>query len=337
MSNIVIIGGGSWGLAMAQLLSIQHNIKVWEYNLEFVKELQKTKTNTKLLPDLILNDSIFFSNDKTEIFADKSIDMIIIATPVSFIRNTIKSFIEHIKECKNLKAIVNLAKGLEQNSHKRVSEILKDELPTKYHHIICTLSGPSHAEEVSRNIPTTVVIAGDDLNAVHYARDKISSPYFRVYSSNDLIGVELGGTIKNIIAIAAGIIDGLQLGDNTKGALLTRGIAEIIRLGVALGAKTETFSGLSGIGDLITTAISTHSRNRHVGFELGKGRKLDDILNSMTMVAEGVYSSKAIWELKEQLNVEMPIVDEVYQVLFFNKPSFQALNDLMTRELKDEV
>ncbi|HOQ81376.1 MAG TPA: NAD(P)H-dependent glycerol-3-phosphate dehydrogenase [Candidatus Cloacimonadota bacterium] len=337
MSNIIIIGGGSWGLAMAQMLSNQHNVRVWEYNPHYVKELQETHCNSSLLPDFKLNDSILFSNDKNEVFAIDRVDLLIFATPVSFVRNTVQSFLPHIVKSNGLKAIVNLAKGLEQGSHKRMSEVLQDELPEEYHSIIATLSGPSHAEEVSKNVPTTVVIAGEDIQAIRFARDTMSTPYFRAYSSTDIIGVELGGTVKNIIAIAAGIIDGLALGDNTKGALLTRGIAEITRLGVAMGAKAETFAGLSGIGDLITTAISTHSRNRYVGFELGKGRKISDILGSMKMVAEGVYSSKAIWELKEELKVVMPITDEVYNVLFVDKSPSQAVNDLMTRSLKDEI
>ncbi|HOD53687.1 MAG TPA: NAD(P)H-dependent glycerol-3-phosphate dehydrogenase [Candidatus Cloacimonadota bacterium] len=337
MSDIVIIGGGSWGLAMAHLLSHNHQVRVWEFNPEYVKELTETRYNSVLLPHIKMSQNILFSHQKDTIFNQFDPDLLIIATPVAYVRQTIRDFVPFIQKCSNLKTIVNLAKGLEQESLKRMSEVLKDELPTEFHSIIATLSGPSHAEEVAKKIPTTVVIAGSDPEAITYARNTISTPWFRAYSSYDIIGVELGGTVKNIIAIAAGIIDGLGLGDNTKGALLTRGIAEIKRLGLAMNAEADTFSGLSGIGDLITTAISLHSRNRYVGYELGKGRKTDEILKSMTMVAEGVFSAKAIWELKEKLHVEMPITDEVYKVLFENKSPKEALTDLMTRELKDEV
>jgi len=335
MKNIIILGGGSWGLAMANILSTRHKVRVWEFNPDSVQEIIKTGYNSKVLPNNKINPEIFISNSMSETFDIPMIDILILAVPSQFVRQTVISAKPYLSD-KKIKSIVNLAKGFEQITHKRMSEVIIEELNDDLKSLVCTLSGPSHAEEVANSIPTTVVIASKNDSPAKFAQLNLSNPHFRIYTSNDICGVEIGGAVKNIISIAAGIIDGMGFGDNTKGALLTRGIAEIIRLGKALNADEKTFSGLSGIGDLITTAISPHSRNRYVGFELGKGKKLDDILHSMNMVAEGVNTTKAVWELKEKLNVSMPITDEIYKVLFFNKPPKQALTDLMTRELKDE-
>lgn len=336
MANIRILGGGSWGLAMAQTLSENHSVKIWEFNPDYVNDVRNNHRNSILLPDILISSNIFISNNPEEVIDSDLIDIIIFATPIAFIRETAKRFKSLIDQQRSLKTLINLAKGLEQVTLKRMSEVLKEELSKDFHDKICTLSGPSHAEEVANKIPTTVVIAGFDSYSIKYAQSEMSTRSFRIYSSYDVVGVEIGGAVKNIISIAAGIIDGLNYGDNTKGALLTRGLAEIKRLGCALGADPHTFSGLSGIGDLITTAISQHSRNRFVGFQLGKMNTLDDILKSMNMVAEGVYTTKAIYDLKNKLNVEMPITEEIYNVLFNNKSPKSALTDLMTRELKDE-
>lgn len=336
MNNIVILGGGSWGLSMANMLSHKHKVRVWEYNNDFVQEIIKTGYNSRVLPNIRINQDILVSNSIQEVFNIPEIDILILAVPSQFVRQTIRQANQYLTIDKQVKAIVNLAKGFEQHTLKRMSEVLSEELDAPFKNLVCTLSGPSHAEEVAKGIPTTVVVASQNENASKYAQHKMSNNFFRIYTSKDIVGVEIGGAVKNIISIAAGIIDGMGYGDNTKGALLTRGITEIIRLGIALNAEPQTFSGLSGIGDLITTAISPHSRNRHVGYELGKGRKLQDILSEMVMVAEGVNTTQAIWELKEKLHVNMPITDEIYQVLFFDKSPKQALNDLMSRELKNE-
>ncbi len=337
MSEISIIGGGSWGLSMALMLRNNfHNVRVWEYNQESVKKLRETRRNDNYLKNIIFSEDIYFTNDIKEILNNKP-EIIVFAVPSSYLRQTLITLksVANEETLSNLKAIVNLAKGLEEGSLKRMSELIAEEMPDSVHKFICTLSGPSHAEEVAQKIPTAVVVAGKNEETLQYVQQQFSNVYFRVYTSLDIVGVEIGAAVKNIIAIAAGVIDGLCFGDNTKGAL-TRGLAEIQRLGLALNAESETFSGLSGLGDLVTTAISQHSRNRFVGYHLGKGKKLADILADMIMVAEGVITTKNIRELKERLNISMPITEEMYQVLFNDKSPHDALIDLMSRDLKPE-
>ncbi len=336
MAKISIIGGGSWGLAMANLLSSnKHQVKIWEYNEDYVNEVKNHRMNSKLLPGIKIQDDIYITNDLKELFNNK-LDVLIFAVPTKFLREIVYSIYPYITKHSGIELIINLAKGVEEKTLKRISEILIDELPESLHNIISTLSGPSHAEEVARGVPTAVVLAGTNAKAIKYGQEILSNEYFRVYTSEDIIGVELGGAIKNIVAIAAGIVDGLGYGDNTKGALLTRGIVEIKRLGVLLGANPETFLGLSGIGDLITTAISMHSRNRFVGYELGLGKPLEKILENMVMVVEGVNTAQAIYQLKEKLQVDMPIIDQIYHVLFMNKEPREAIKELMLRDLKKE-
>ncbi len=337
MSKIIILGGGSWGLSMANMLDkFHHNVTVWEINQAYVDELKEMRSSTRFLPNIKFCDSIFFSSSLQEVFKFQENDLMILAIPSQYVRETVKKIIPYITKQKSLKGIINLAKGLEISTLKRMSEVIKEELPVQLQNMVSTLSGPSHAEEVAKENPTAIVLAGNDPDSIKYVQKTITNHFFRVYTSTDLIGVEIGGAVKNIISIAAGIIDGLGFGDNTKGALLTRGIAEIQRLGIAVHADPKTFQGLSGIGDLITTSISLHSRNRHVGYELGKGRSLEEILSQMVMVAEGINSTKAIWKLKEELKVEMPITEQIYQVLFLKKNPRTALTELMTRSLKDE-
>ncbi len=336
MPKAVIIGGGSWGLAFSSLL-IDNKVDVylWEYNSRYVAEIRQTGYNSSLLPGIRINALVTLSSDMSEILSSQP-DILILAVPSHVLRETLQKISPYLPQQQNLKSIVNLAKGIEETTLLRMSEVIASELPERYHQLISTLSGPSHAEEVARRIPTAVVLAGKNEKSYTYAQELISNDYFRVYSSDDLIGVELGGAVKNIIAIASGIVSGLGLGDNTQGALLTRGLAEIRRLGEALGADPNTFNGLSGIGDLITTAISSHSRNRYVGFHLGKGEKLSAVLAGMTMVAEGVRTTKSIYELQSSAGVSMPITEEIYLVLFAGKPPREAIHDLMTRELKEE-
>jgi glycerol-3-phosphate dehydrogenase (NAD(P)+) len=338
--RIAIIGGGGWGLALAKLLAENsHPVLVREHNPTFLQGLRESHSNPALLPNVVLPPEIGFTGDFHEV-ADFSPQIVVLATPSQFIRSTLQSIpasdAHKIWQSPELIAIVNVAKGIEEGSHKTMSAVLEEELPSIVADKICTLSGPSHAEEVAHLIPTTVVIAGRDAPLLETLQTVFSNSYFRVYSSTDLIGVEIGGAVKNIIAIAAGIIAGLGFGDNTTGALLTRGIVEVSRLGVACGARPETFLGLSGIGDLITTATSKHSRNRHVGLEIGKGRKLSEILREMSMVAEGVQTTRSVWQLAQLKNISMPIVNQVYQVLYEDKDPQQAIIDLMTRELKPE-
>ncbi|MDP8231916.1 MAG: NAD(P)H-dependent glycerol-3-phosphate dehydrogenase [Candidatus Zophobacter franzmannii] len=336
MLDIRVIGGGSWGLALANLVADNgHSLTVWEYEKERADELIATHTNSVFLPGIKLNQAISFTNDLSDALKGE-FDILLFAVPSQVLRIVAVQAWEYIQNKKDLKAIVNVAKGIEKKSLKRMSEVLSDTFYPQFKSLIMTLSGPSHAEEVAKKISTAVVIAGGTSSNQQLVQETFSNSYFRVYASDDIVGVELGGAVKNIISIAAGIADGLGLGDNTMGALLTRGIAEIKRLGVAMGAKPETFLGLSGIGDLITTAMSPHSRNRFVGTEIGKGRTLDEILSEMVMVAEGVDSTKSVYQLCKQYEVEMPITEQVYKMLFENKDPKEAIRSLMTRTLKQE-
>jgi glycerol-3-phosphate dehydrogenase (NAD(P)+) len=335
-TKFAVLGGGAWGLALAKLLSENgHQVGVWEFNPEFVKLLQKTHANPHLLKGVTLPPDITFSNNFTDILTPDT-QHIIVAIPSQFLRETVRKASPVICGLQHLQSVISVVKGIEQVTHKRMSEVLQEELPCELCSEMACLSGPSHAEEVARQVPTVVVIAGKDNALLQKLQGLFSNPWFRMYRSEDMIGVEIGGAVKNIIAIAAGIIDGLEMGDNTKGALIARGVVEIQRLGVALGARPETFLGLSGIGDLYATASSKYSRNRFVGNEIGKGRKLADILAGMQAVAEGVASTRSVLELSRQSGVEMPITEQINEVLFNHKSPRQAITDLMTRSLKSE-
>lgn len=329
-TKIAVLGAGSWGTTVAiHLHKLDLQVMMWEYFPENVAFMNKTRRNP-LLTGIPIPDEIIISNDLNETVKDA--ESIIVAVP----SHTMRDLLGNIKGLiADDGIIVNLSKGIEENTLYRMSELI--------HHIlnhpvgkIVTLSGPSHAEEVSREVPTAIVAASADIDSARYVQNLFSSAYFRVYTSTDIIGVELGGSIKNIIAIASGICDGLGLGDNSKAALITRGLMEIIRMGVLLGAKEATFAGLSGVGDLIVTCSSKHSRNRYVGEEIGKGRKLDDILKGMSMVAEGVHTCMTVHQMIEKYRILMPISTEIYKVLFDGKNPRTALTDLMTRDPVDE-
>jgi glycerol-3-phosphate dehydrogenase (NAD(P)+) len=338
--KIAILGGGGWGLALAKLLAEKQNrVLVWEYNPQHLAILQEQHGNSLLLKDVVLPDKVSFTGSFEDIASFDS-DILLLATPSQFIRATLAAIppflMSSIFASTKLKAIVNVAKGIEEGSLMTIDRILAEALPPSVHGKICALSGPSHAEEVARGLPTTVVIAGSDEELLIQLQDIFSNAYFRVYRSPDIVGVEIGGAVKNIIAIAAGIVAGLGFGDNTIGALLTRGIVEISRFGREMGAQPETFMGLTGIGDLITTAISSHSRNRYVGFEVGSGKKMKDILSSMSMVAEGVATTRSVHFLASQMNIDMPIVEQVYLILYEDKDPLKAMRELMLRDLKAE-
>ena len=335
-TEFAILGGGAWGLALAKLLSENgHQVRVWEFNPEFVALLRETHSNPFLLKDVTLPESITFSHDFGEVLTPET-DYLIFAVPSQFLRAAVRQAAPYINQLPRLKAVINVAKGIEEHSLKRMSEILTEELAPGLSGKIVCLSGPSHAEEVARQIPTAVVLAGPDDELLQELQPLFSTTYFRAYRSADQAGVEIGGAVKNVIAIAAGIIDGLGYGDNTKGALLARGLAEISRLGLALGAQPETFLGLSGIGDLFTTASSLHSRNRFVGNEIGTGKKLPDILSAMQSVAEGVATTRSVHQLSQNLGIEMPITEQIFEVLFHDKSPKLAMLELMTRSLKQE-
>lgn len=330
--RITILGAGSWGLAIARLLELNgHELTMWEFDRVECERLKELRTIPEKLPGFALAESIRVTNDLSD--SCREADLIVLAVPAQVTRSVLKGLGRDLPAGA---ALVNLAKGIEASTLCRISEIATAETGLTLERF-ATLSGPSHAEEVMRDMPTTVVVASVDEALAGRVQTIFARPTFRVYQSTDLIGVEYGGALKNIIAIAAGIASGLEFGDNTMGALLTRGLTEIARLGVAAGAKLETFAGLSGLGDLVTTCISRHSRNRQVGQRIAGGESLDQIISKMAMVAEGVETTRSGYKLAEKFGVEMPITNEVYKVLFENKPAIEALGDLMGRTLKAEA
>ena len=330
--HVGIIGAGSWGMAVARLLSRNgHAVTLVEADRREFDILVSHRGNPSRLPGFTLPDDIVISDDPDRVVRD--CEMLCLAVPAQHLRSVLVRISEPIH---HLKAVVNLAKGIEIRTLHRMSEVVVETVSASLSKVI-TVSGPSHAEEVILDMPTAVVAAGVHEDAVREVQQVFSGSSFRVYASDDVIGVEVGGSLKNIIAIATGITDGLGMGDNTRGALVTRGLAEMTRLGLAMGAKSATFAGLSGLGDLVTTCSSRHSRNRYVGEQIGRGRRLPEILESMAMVAEGVDTARSGWELGRRYQVELPITNEVYQVLFEHKSPESAVADLMGRTLKNEI
>ncbi|MCK4302523.1 MAG: NAD(P)-dependent glycerol-3-phosphate dehydrogenase [candidate division Zixibacteria bacterium] len=331
-SRVAVLGAGSWGMATAGLLSNNGaTVTLWEFDRAEYEKLTRLRAIPEKLQKFRLPEPVAITNSLDEALSDT--ELVVLVVPSQCLRSVLQQAKGKLGSAVGL---VNLAKGIETTSLRCMSEVIADELGTSATQV-ATLSGPSHAEEVVQDMPTTVVVAGTDEGFVTRLQKTFSGSSFRVYSSHDLVGVELGGSLKNIIAIAVGIVDGLGLGDNTRGALITRGLAEMVRLGVALGAKAETFAGLSGIGDLVTTCTSQHSRNRHVGEMIGRGQQLEEILRAMAMVAEGVETTRSGYRLAELHRVEMPITTQIYQVLFENKSPSVALEELMGRELKAEI
>lgn len=327
--KIGILGGGSWGTGIGAQLARKNNVFLWEFDKSQVCKIQKERENKKFLPGISLPPSMSFSYDMKSVI-DQS-DVVLFAVPSSVLPDVA---LQTAKAGISGKTMVSLVKGIEPGTFRRMSQVISDAVGTK--EFVCALSGPSHAEEVARNIPTAVILAHEDTEHLKPLQKAFSTDTFRVYLNTDIIGVEIGGAAKNCIAIAAGIIDGLGFGVNTKAALLTRGMAEIHRLCINRGGKKQTLSGLSGMGDLITTCFSQHSRNRHVGEELGKGRFLDDILKKMIMVAEGVETTRSLHELARRGGVNLPITDAVYRVLFKNSSPASEVIGLMTRPQREE-
>lgn len=328
MAKVSIIGAGSWGIALALLLSNNgHQVTVWSALEEEVEEL-KTKREHHSLPGVRLPDTMEFTGNMESAMADK--ELLVTAVPSVFVRQTAEKMRPFLSEGQ---IVVNVAKGIEEGTLKTLSDILEETLPGAD---VAVLSGPSHAEEVSRGLPTTCVVGARTRETAEYIQGLFMSEVFRVYTSPDILGIELGGALKNVIALAAGIADGLGYGDNTKAALITRGIAEIARLGVAMGGRIETFGGLSGIGDLIVTCASMHSRNRRAGILIGKGYTMEEAMKEVKMVVEGVYSAKAAMELAKKYDKPMPIVEQVNAVLFEGKPAGEAVKELMLRDRRKE-
>lgn len=335
--NIGILGAGSWAIALAVMLNKKgHRVNMWEFNPKDAQMLSVEREHKIKLPGIRLPDDIEIGTDisKTVDFAE----IIVCAVPSQTMRSTMKTAV--LKTAKasidKVQGWVMVAKGIETGTLKLMTDVLLEEIPGLTTAKVLVLSGPSHAEEVSRNIPTTVVAASENIALAEKIQTEFSTETFRIYTNTDMRGVELSGSVKNVIALAAGILDGLGFGDNTKGALLTRGIAEMMRLGKKMGAKIETFSGLAGIGDLITTCISQHSRNRKMGELIASGLTLDEALSKMTMVAEGVQTTKSVYDLSKKLDIEMPITQEVYKALFEGKNALEATRDLMSRDAKPE-
>jgi len=329
-TRVGIIGGGSWGTALAVLLASKGvRTTIWLRNEKQVSEITKNRINMKYLPEIFLNNKISVTSDINEAILNKEI--VVLAVPTQSVRSTLSSVGDRIK--KN-QIIVNVSKGIETESLKRISEVVNEFYPDNP---FCVLSGPSHAEEVALGIPTTVVSASKDKYIAEAIQDLFTSPNFRVYTNPDVIGVELGGALKNIIALGAGISDGLGYGDNTKAALMTRGIYEMSKLGIELGADPDTFWGLSGIGDLIVTCTSMHSRNRRAGILIGKGYSFDAAVKEIGMVVEGIKTTESTYKLARLIKTNMPITNEIYNVLYQESNVEESVRRLMGRSKKHEM
>ena len=329
--KIAVLGDGAWGTALAcNLLSNGHEVVMWGAFPDYLEEMARKRENFKFLPGAPLPESLRFSPDPAE--AAAGAELLLLATPTQFLRSVLGKFaaVPGVRE----KLFVNVAKGIEQNSWLRISEMVREELGQVAY---AAISGPSHAEEVVRKVPTLVTAASAEPDAAELVQHVFMNDKFRVYTSGDVVGVELGGALKNVFAVAAGILDGMKLGDNPKAALMTRGIHEMGQLGELLGGEKTTFAGLSGIGDLIVTCCSGHSRNRHVGEELGRGKKLPDVLREMGMVvAEGVTTAKGAYALARRVDAETPIIDEINAILYDGKNVTAAIEGLMNRAPKRE-
>lgn len=330
--KIAVLGPGSWGSALAQVLAENgHEVTIWGNNPAQIDEINTYHTNRHYLPNIKLPNTIIGEKDLAQ--AVKGADAVLFVVPTKAMRAVASEF---AKVCENQPYIIHASKGLEQGTHKRISEILYEEIAETKRKEVVVLSGPSHAEEVAVHDITTITAASIDEQAAKYVQQLFTNEYFRIYTNTDVIGVETGAALKNIIAIGAGAIHGLGFGDDAKAAIMTRGLAEISRLGVAMGANPLTFIGLSGVGDLIVTCTSVHSRNWRAGNLLGQGKQLDEILENMGMIVEGVATTKAAMELAEQLNVEMPITHSIYRVLYEGKDIRQAAKEIMLRDSKVE-
>ena len=330
MAKISVIGAGSWGTALSVLLyNNGHEVTLWSVLEDEVKMLREKREHESKLPGVKLPEDMEITTDLEKCL--KEPDVAVLAVPSPFTRSTAKKMAPLVRDGQK---IVNVAKGVEEKTLMTLSEIIEEEIPNAD---VCVLSGPSHAEEVGKGLPTTCVVTSRTKETAEYLQGIFMSPVFRVYTTPDILGVELGAALKNVIALAAGTADGLGYGDNTKAALITRGIAEIARLGTKMGAKPETFYGLSGIGDLIVTCASVHSRNRKAGYLMGKGYTMEEAMAEVKMVVEGVYSAKAAKGLADKYGVEMPIIEEVNKVLFEGKPASEAVMDLMLRDKKVET
>ena len=331
--HYAVIGAGSWGTTLANLLAEKgFPVVLWVYEQDLCERLQRTRINDLYLPGVKLSVNLSFTSDLAQAVSDKQ--LLLFVTPSQVTRKVLTQALPHIAA---QSLIVSASKGIENDSLMLLSQVFEQLLPSELHQQIGFLSGPSFAREVSQGMPTAVVAAAKNQQVAEQIQAIFSTDMFRVYTHDDIIGVELGGAMKNVIALAAGVADGLGFGHNTRAALITRGLAEMTRMGLQLGGSAETFAGLAGMGDLVLTCTGDLSRNRTVGIELGKGRSLEDILSGMQMVAEGVKTSLSAYQLAQKLNVEMPIVEQIYLILYQHKDPRQAVTDLMLRDLKAEA
>lgn len=330
MKKVCVLGAGSWGTALSRVLALNgHDVMIWSIDPKEVEMLTTHHEQKDKLPGVILPENVQITGDMGEAVRDR--EMLVIAVPSPFVRSTSKALSEYYKEGQ---VIVNVAKGIEETTLMTMTDIIADEIPAA---TVAVLSGPSHAEEVGREIPTTIVAGAQSKEVADYVQDMFMNSVFRVYTSPDVIGIELGGSVKNVIALAAGMIDGLGYGDNTKAALMTRGVAELMRLAQAMGGKLETIAGLAGMGDLIVTCTSNHSRNHNAGFLIGQGKSYQEAMDEVKMVVEGVYSAKAAMALSRKYNVSMPIIEAVNQVLFAGMNAREASVSLLNREKTSEA
>jgi len=334
--KIGILGGGGWGTTLAIILDsrMEHEVRLWVYEADEAARMLRTRENAAFLPGVPIPDRISITNVASE--AVQGADLVVLATPSSALREVASRHVAAEGSLSSTRAIVVGTKGLEPKTLLRMSEVLAQVLPEALRSKVVILTGPSHAEEVSRRVPTAVVASSNDPAAAALVQEAFSTEWFRVYTNDDVIGVEIAAALKNVVAIAAGICDGLGFGDSTKGALLTRGLVEISRLGEALGARPATFSGLAGMGDLIATAMSRHSRNRRLGEAIGKGMKLEEALAASKMVVEGVGTAHAAVDLARRHGVELPIAEQVRAILYDGKSAMTAIRELLTRDLKAE-
>ncbi|WP_332693380.1 NAD(P)H-dependent glycerol-3-phosphate dehydrogenase [Halalkalibacter lacteus] len=334
MTKVAVIGAGSWGTALAMVLADnEHEVRLWARRSEQIEEINKHHTNSKYLPNINLSERIIGHNQLATALAD--VEIVLLVVPTKAIRETVK---EMKKELKVPVTIIHASKGIEPGTHNRISEMIEEEFcGSEILRNVVALSGPSHAEEVSLRQPTTVTVSSNSHDASELAQDLFINQHFRVYTNPDLVGVEIGGALKNSIALVCGLTNGLGMGDNTKAAIMTRGLAEIARIGVKLGANPLTFAGLSGLGDLIVTCTSVHSRNFRAGYMIGKGKSLDEVLQSMGMVVEGIRTTKAAHELATKVDVDMPITSALHAVLFEGLHPKEATERLMGRVKKHEV
>lgn len=330
MAKVSVLGAGSWGIALARVLHTNGNeVTVWSALGDEISMLCEHREHLTKLPGVKLPDDMIFTQNLEEAVKEK--ELLVMAVPSPFVRSTAGQ-IAVFYDKKQI--IVNVAKGIEEATLKTLSDVIKDEIPGAN---VAVLSGPSHAEEVGRGIPTTIVAGADDRDTAHFVQNLFMNDVFRVYTSPDVLGIEIGAALKNVVALAAGVADGLGYGDNTKAALITRGMAEIARLGCKMGGRPETFYGLSGVGDLIVTCASMHSRNRRAGILIGQGKTMDEAMEEVKMVVEGVHSAKAAKALADKYQVSMPIVEQVNQVLFNNQSAADSVGELMLRDKKMEI